>query len=122
MTTNAAPEPSRNWGRSLRRDQSWGGCRLCRHFQAPFRCAAFPDAIPPSILFGEVDHLVPRPGQVGDILFELVTDPTPVQLLLLRGAARRGVPGAAEVLASVEAEAPRPAEVGAASRRGADAE
>jgi hypothetical protein len=77
--------------RSIPRDQSWGGCRLCRHFQPPFTCAAFPNGIPMAIASGDVDHLVPRPGQVDDILFELVTDPTPVQLLLLRGAARRGV-------------------------------
>jgi hypothetical protein len=32
-------------------------------------CAAYPDGIPFAIASGQVDHLVPRPGQVGDIVF-----------------------------------------------------
>ncbi len=89
--------------RSIPRAQAWGGCRLCRHFRPDFTCAAFPQGIPIAIASGEVDHLVPRPGQVGDVLFALVTDPTPAQQFLLRGAAERGVPGAAEVLARLPA-------------------
>ncbi len=34
------------------------------------RCIAFPDRIPLAIISGEIDHLVPRPGQVGDVVFE----------------------------------------------------
>jgi hypothetical protein len=32
-------------------------------------CAAYPDRIPLAIASGEVDHLVVRPGQVGDTVF-----------------------------------------------------
>jgi len=47
----------------------WLGCRDCIHFDR-VRCAAYPNRIPLIILSGEVDHLVPRPGQVGDIVLE----------------------------------------------------
>ena len=57
-----------NWKPSARFDE-WQGCRACIHFDR-VRCAAYPTAIPLQILSGEVDHMVPRPGQVGDIVFE----------------------------------------------------
>lgn len=37
-------------------------------------CIAFPDRIPIAIASGEVDHLVVRPGQVGDTVFTPLTD------------------------------------------------
>jgi hypothetical protein len=33
-------------------------------------CVAFPHRIPIQIVSGEIDHLVVRPGQVGDTVFE----------------------------------------------------
>jgi hypothetical protein len=51
------------------RDEAWPGCRFCVHWRAA-RCVAYPTGIPLAILSGEVDHLVPRPGQVGDVTFE----------------------------------------------------
>ena len=33
-------------------------------------CPAYPDRIPLVIVAGEIDHLVVRPGQVGDTVFE----------------------------------------------------
>jgi hypothetical protein len=47
----------------------WPGCRYCVHWRAGV-CAAYPDRIPLVILSGEIDHLVPRPGQVGTTTFE----------------------------------------------------
>jgi hypothetical protein len=48
--------------------EQWGGCRLCVHWRGG-RCAAYPERIPLPILSGQVDHLVKRPGQVGDVVF-----------------------------------------------------
>lgn len=58
-----------NWERTIPEGQRWGGCRACRHFRADLTCAAYPDRIPLPIFSGEVDHLVPRPGQVGEVVF-----------------------------------------------------
>jgi hypothetical protein len=57
-----------DWERSPDYDR-FQGCRFCVHWRAA-RCAAYPERIPIVILSGEVDHLVPRPGQVGDTVFE----------------------------------------------------
>ena len=57
-----------NWERSEQFEE-WPGCFECAHYRHG-RCAAYPERIPLTILSGEVDHLVPRPGQVDAILFE----------------------------------------------------
>ncbi len=57
-----------NWEPSDRFDE-WQGCIGCAHYRHG-RCAAYPKAIPLPIISGQVDHMVPRPGQVGDIVFE----------------------------------------------------
>jgi hypothetical protein len=57
-----------NWERSDRFEE-WQGCRVCAYYRRA-RCIAYPDGIPLVILSGEVDHMVPRPGQVGDTVFE----------------------------------------------------
>jgi hypothetical protein len=44
-------------------------CYNCAHFRWS-HCIAYPDGIPLAIISGQVDHLVPRPGQVGDAVFE----------------------------------------------------
>ena len=49
----------------------WPGCRLCSHWRGG-RCAAYPERIPLAIIAGQVDHMVVRPGQVGDTVFELM--------------------------------------------------
>jgi hypothetical protein len=59
-----------DWKRSIPRDQRWGGCLRCIHDRRDGTCVAFPNQIPIVIASGEVDHLVIRPGQVGDTLFE----------------------------------------------------
>ncbi len=59
---------SRNWERSAG-FEAWPGCLGCGHYRRS-RCQAFPDGIPLPIASGEIDHLVPRPGQVGDTVFE----------------------------------------------------
>jgi hypothetical protein len=58
-----------NWKRSIPRDQLWGGCGACVHFRKDMTCVAFPHRIPIQIVSGEIDHLVVRPDQVGDIVF-----------------------------------------------------
>lgn len=60
-----------NWERSDKFDE-WPGCFGCAHRRVGKRlyCAAYPEGIPQAIAFGEVDHLVSRPGQVGDTVFE----------------------------------------------------
>ena len=47
----------------------WQGCLGCAHNRYS-RCAAYPRGIPLEIISGEVDHLIPRPGQVDEIVFE----------------------------------------------------
>ncbi len=59
-----------NWERTVPRGQSWGSCADCMHLGPQMTCSAFPDRIPLAIVSGEVDHLVVRPGQVGDTIFE----------------------------------------------------
>ena len=49
--------------------EEWQGCLGCAHYRR-MRCIAYPDRIPLPIASGEVDHMVPRPGQVGDTIFE----------------------------------------------------
>jgi hypothetical protein len=66
---NAAPQAP-NWERSVPLTARWGSCRTCRHLRGDMSCAAYPDRIPLVIASGEVDHLVVRPGQVGDTVFE----------------------------------------------------
>lgn len=56
-----------NWERS-ESFASWNGCRNCGHFRGN-RCVAYPNGIPFLIASGQVDHLVTRPGQVGDTVF-----------------------------------------------------
>jgi hypothetical protein len=78
-----------NWQRSLPRTERWGGCRVCKHFRPDMTCAAYPRRIPIVIASGEVDHLIVRPGQVGDTVFEVVEQPTGSQERLLESAAAR---------------------------------
>jgi hypothetical protein len=47
----------------------WQGCLGCAHYRHG-RCAAYPRGIPIQLISGQVDHMVPRPGQVEGILFE----------------------------------------------------
>jgi hypothetical protein len=58
-----------SWEPSGRADE-FGGCRLCLHYRGQGACRAFPTRIPLPIFAGDVDHMVPRPGQVGDTVFE----------------------------------------------------
>lgn len=58
-----------DWKRSIPADQRWGGCRRCVHDRRDGTCAAYPDGIPIVIASGDVDHLVVRPGQAGEIVF-----------------------------------------------------
>ena len=57
-----------DWERSERFEE-WPGCRGCVQYER-MRCIAYPDRIPFPIASGQVDHLIPRPGQVGDTVFE----------------------------------------------------
>jgi hypothetical protein len=63
-----------DWVRSIPRDQRWGGCRNCIHDRRDGTCVAYPVQIPIPIASGEVDHLVVRPGQVSDTVFERRVD------------------------------------------------
>ena len=90
------------WERSIPPDQSWGGCRACKHLRPGTRCAAFPDRIPLAVFSGEVDHLVVRPGQVGNTVFELAEQPSGLALRRIRGAAARGDAWAIEALANIQ--------------------
>ena len=95
------------WERSIPEDQSWGGCRACRHILPGERCAAYPAGIPTVILDGRVDHLAVRPGQVGDTVFELARRPTSLAQIRIRAGIRQGEPwalGALEKLDPVAAE------------------
>lgn len=60
-----------NWERAPNSDD-YVGCLACVHRRRGTHlcCAAYPDVIPFAIVSGQVDHLVPRPGQVGDTVFE----------------------------------------------------
>ena len=62
---------NRNWDPSPNLDD-YVGCLGCAHRRLGKRlhCAAYPEGIPFAIISGQVDHLVPRPGQVGDTVFE----------------------------------------------------
>jgi hypothetical protein len=51
-------------------DRRWGGYLKCVHVRRDDTCIAYPRQIPIPIASGEVDHLVVRPGQVGDTVFE----------------------------------------------------
>ena len=57
-----------NWERSEHYEE-WGGCLGCAHYLRG-RCVAYPNSIPLPIVSGEVDHMVPRPGQVGETVYE----------------------------------------------------
>jgi hypothetical protein len=52
------------------RAEEFGGCRLCLHYLGQGRCSAFPTRIPLPIFAGDIDHMVVRPGQIGDATFE----------------------------------------------------
>ena len=58
----------RDWEPS-ERDDEWPTCRSCAHLRGN-RCIAYPKAIPFMIVSGQTDHMVPRPGQVGETVFE----------------------------------------------------
>jgi hypothetical protein len=60
-----------NWEPSEGIDE-WPGCLGCAHRRVGKRlwCAAYPEGIPFIIIAGQVDHLVPRPGQVGKTVYE----------------------------------------------------
>jgi hypothetical protein len=58
-----------SWDPSARADE-FGGCRLCLHYQGQGRCTAFRRHIPLPIFAGDIDHMVVRPGQIGDDIFE----------------------------------------------------
>lgn len=58
-----------SWEPSPQAD-AFGGCRLCLHYQGGGRCTAYPTRIQLPIFAGDIDHMVVRPGQVGDDLFE----------------------------------------------------
>ena len=79
-----------DWDRSVPDDQNWGGCRACRHFRLDMTCAAYPARIPLIIADGQVDHLVVRPGQVGDTVFAVNEHPTGLALIRIRGAVKNG--------------------------------
>ena len=56
---------------------SWPGCRKCRHFRGT-HFAVYPVRIPLPIVSGQVDHMVPRPGDHG-ILFEPISVEQPAK-------------------------------------------
>jgi hypothetical protein len=70
--------------------QEFQGCIRCVHLRSGGTCAAYPERIPLAILSGEVDHMVVRPGQVGDTIFE------PVDAAVWRSTGQR-VPARAEL-------------------------
>ena len=57
-----------NWERSDQFDE-WQGCLGCAHYRYG-TCIAYPVRIPLDILSGQVDHMVKRPEQVGETVFE----------------------------------------------------
>jgi hypothetical protein len=85
-----------NWERSERFEE-FDGCRLCLHWRAG-SCAAYPECIPLPILAGQVDHLVERPGQVGDVVF------TPIDLEHWRATGER-IPRSEPVTSSLSSRA-----------------
>lgn len=91
-----------SWVRSIAEDQSWGGCRACRQILPGERCAAYPAGIPTIILDGRVDHLVVRPGQVGDTVFELARRPTDLAQIRIRAGVRQGEPWALDALGKID--------------------
>jgi hypothetical protein len=99
-------ERARDWQRSTPRTERWGGCRVCKHFRPDMTCAAYPQRIPIVIASGEVDHLVVRPGQVGDTVFEVIEHPTGPQQRLLESAASRGEKWAIGALANAPGALP----------------
>ena len=68
--------------------ERWYGCRNCGHFRGN-RCVAYPKGIPFLIASGQVDHFVPRPGQVDDTVFE------PFDLEIFKATGKR-VPATAQ--------------------------
>jgi|1185.fasta_scaffold943170_2 hypothetical protein len=62
---------TRNW-EPIPNADDYVGCLACVHRRrgTKLSCTAYPDGIPFLIVSGQVDHLVPRPGQVGEIVFE----------------------------------------------------
>lgn len=60
-----------NWDKSPGFEE-WPGCLGCAHLRRGRRahCPAYPNGMPFPIVSGQVDHLVPRPGQVGDTVYE----------------------------------------------------
>lgn len=44
-------------------------CFICRHYLTGYTCEAFPAGIPDSIIYSEIDHRRPAPGDRG-IRFE----------------------------------------------------
>ena len=62
-------------------------------------CTAFPGRIPIEIASGELDHLVIRPGQVGETIFEVVERPSDIQHAMIEAAAARGARWAQDALA-----------------------
>jgi hypothetical protein len=95
-----------NWERTVPRDTSWGSCRVCEHFRPDMTCAAYPERIPIIIASGEVDHLVVRPGQIGDYVFVVTKHPTGLALRFLRHAAQQGVTWAIDALPTSEVSTP----------------
>jgi hypothetical protein len=60
-----------NWEPSNQASE-FGGCRFCVHYQQGGQCVAFPTRIPLPIIASDIDHMVPRPGQVGETVFEMM--------------------------------------------------
>ena len=96
------PEQASNWERSIPRDQSWGGCRACRYLRPGMRCVAYPDGIPLIIADGQVDHLVVRPGQVGDTTFEVSPRPDHLARLRIQHGLRHHEAWALEALEQID--------------------
>lgn len=79
-----------DWEPSERYDE-WQGCLGCARYRRG-RCDAYPDRIPLNILSGEVDHMVVRPHQVGDMVFQ------PMDVMWWRATGERRPAGAAHAL------------------------
>lgn len=59
-----------SWQKSPDFETKWLGCAHCEHQLGGATCKAYPAAIPLLIYSGDVDHLMSRPGQIGDWVFE----------------------------------------------------